>query len=126
MTFTVLSLAVRKAGTTHEEFREHYENNHMPLLKSIFGDAFPISHTRYYVKPDEQGNAVTFVGPQALNNVDCYGLLVFEDEAHFGRLMETMGVPENGKKVQEDDHKFLDHESYRVLPVTGPFATTKA
>lgn len=45
MAYTILIFAYRKPGTTPEQFRMHYENNHMPLVREIGGEHFPNSHT---------------------------------------------------------------------------------
>lgn len=41
MTFAVLIFAYRKPGTTPEQFRAHYEEKHVPLIKEISGEYVP-------------------------------------------------------------------------------------
>lgn len=53
MTYTVVALRRRKAGTTPAQFRAYYDNTHVPLLRSLAGALFPLSHTRHYVTRTE-------------------------------------------------------------------------
>jgi hypothetical protein len=38
----------RRSGITPHQFKEHFETVHIPLLKSVVGEDFPLSHTRHY------------------------------------------------------------------------------
>lgn len=49
MTYTVLALIFRKPSITPDQFRTHYDTVHVPLLKSLVGDTFPMTHTRNYI-----------------------------------------------------------------------------
>jgi hypothetical protein len=47
MVQTILIFAYRKLGTTPERFRDHYEGSHVPLIKEIAGEHFPLSLLKY-------------------------------------------------------------------------------
>jgi hypothetical protein len=49
MPFKIVGYLTRKPGMTPAEFRNYYENTHMPLLVSLTGAAFPKTHTRTYL-----------------------------------------------------------------------------
>lgn len=49
MTYTIVDLIRRKQDITPEQFRNYYNNVHVPLLKLLMGDTFPLTHTRHYV-----------------------------------------------------------------------------
>lgn len=49
MTYTLVALRRRREGTTPAQFRAYYDNTHVPLLRSLAGALFPLSHTRHYV-----------------------------------------------------------------------------
>ncbi|KAL9061584.1 MAG: hypothetical protein Q9162_000116 [Coniocarpon cinnabarinum] len=123
MVNTLTMMIARKPGLTFQQFQDHVENVHVPLLKSLAGDTFPIAHTRYYTQRNEKDEAVTFVGKPELVNFDCYAQLTFRDNQHQGNFFATMMAPETYAKLQEDDAKFSDGNAFRNLPVSGPFET---
>lgn len=49
MLYSIVAFFWRKPGLTPQEFRHHYETNHILLLLDLFGPAFPKSHTRFYL-----------------------------------------------------------------------------
>jgi hypothetical protein len=117
MVQSVLIFADRKPGTTPEQFQKHYEEKHMPLIKELAGDQFPLSHTRRYIQRTEgKGStehnagypATILVGEQADFDCDCCAELVF---AHLAALMtfkDTMAQPEKAARVAADEEHFLD------------------
>ncbi|KAL1629224.1 hypothetical protein SLS56_005447 [Neofusicoccum ribis] len=76
MPYTVLIFAYRKPGLTPEEFKNHYENVHVPLIKSIAGDKFPLSHPRSYINrtesKEDQGNSFPATVLAATQDDFCY------------------------------------------------------
>jgi hypothetical protein len=50
MVFSIIIFSYRKSGTTPEQFKTYYERSHIPLVRELAGDDFPLSHTRYYVQ----------------------------------------------------------------------------
>lgn len=57
MPFTIVLFAWRKPNTSPAEFKHHYETTHLPLLKSIAGERFPLTHTRHYIQRTSGDNA---------------------------------------------------------------------
>jgi len=105
MTFTILLYVYRKEGTTPSAFRTYYDNNHIPLAKSIFGPAFPITHTRRYVqRSDEDGNAAVLIGTQEDVPYDAVSELVFEDKEHFEKFMARFA--EEKERLEKDEANF--------------------
>ncbi|KAK7932722.1 hypothetical protein PG985_003434 [Apiospora marii] len=65
MTYTVVALRRRKEGTTPAQFRAYYDNTHVPLLRSLSGSLFPLSHTRHYVTRTQEATVVSAPKPPA-------------------------------------------------------------
>ncbi|KAF1972134.1 hypothetical protein BU23DRAFT_166488, partial [Bimuria novae-zelandiae CBS 107.79] len=67
MTFSLLLFITRKPTLTPAEFKAHWDNTHVELLKSIAGDKFPLTHTRRYIARTEDNgtwNAAVIAGTQ--------------------------------------------------------------
>jgi hypothetical protein len=114
MPLKVILFAHRKEGVTPTQFREHLEGAHMPLIKKIAGDLFPLSHLRRYpARPGEvDGNgawpAAMLVGDPATVPYDVMTEMTFADEAafraFFARYQEEVVV----KALSEDEKLFMD------------------
>lgn len=96
MTYSIIIFAYRKPGTTPEQFKKHYEESHIPLLREIAGETFPLSHTRRYIlraEGEAEGttrNATTpasvLMGSQADFDFDATAELIFKDAAEFQKF----------------------------------------
>lgn len=118
------------------EFRDHYENTHMPLLLSLMGSAFPTTHTRYYITrtPKDPSSsditnanhvATVYGGKPEDFDYDVYAELVFESiekwEAFAQRLGEIRAA-EDGI-FHADELAFLDVSKGKVVVVDNPAVT---
>lgn len=101
-----------------QQYKSHYENTHVPLLRQISGDTFPISHTRHYIprSPDKPNSAILLMG-QGDFDFDCMTEAVYADQEHLQRHMMEIGTPEKTKLREDDEEKFLDRGSIRILRV---------
>jgi len=134
MPLTAIIYATRKEGITPIEFKKHYEESHIPLLKSISGDLFPKSHTRFYVQrthtgdSDDKSNkaypATVLVGAQEAFDYDAYAELVFEDVQAFRQFMGCVRQPEAAKKIAEDEKHFLERSKMVAALVDDVKVTT--
>ncbi|KAF2759928.1 hypothetical protein EJ05DRAFT_499119 [Pseudovirgaria hyperparasitica] len=129
MTFTVLALENRNPSISFEEFQTHWDEKFLPFFKSIVGDTFPVSHTRYYVKQDvptgqnqqqdnqtsSVRNPMTFMGAPSECDFDCVVVLVFRDEEHFTLFRNRLG--DNVDKLAPEQEKFLIGSELRVFGV---------
>ncbi|KAI0116375.1 EthD domain-containing protein [Nemania sp. FL0031] len=136
MPYTGLVFASRKPGTTPEQFKTHYENSHIPLLRGIAGAAFPLSHTRRYLhrsdiksvantvrNPDSP--ATVILGKQDDFDYDVVAELTFEDEAAFKTYFGLMRQPENAAKITADEDKFLDKTELRAVILGDTIVTRR-
>ncbi|KAL4948678.1 EthD domain-containing protein [Aspergillus filifer] len=115
---------------TPAQFKTHYETVHMPLIKNLAGDLFPLSHRRLYLarpSPGEEGSypVAAVLGSQEDFPYDCITELTFPDEetmrTFFARRME----PGTKEIVEEDENKFLQAEKLKMV-VLGDVQETTA
>ncbi|KAI7774734.1 hypothetical protein LA080_007940 [Diaporthe eres] len=131
MTFSVLIFAYRKPGTTPEQFRAHYEGKHVPLVKEISGEHFPLSHTRRYIHrtegktEDTERNAnfpaTVLMGSQTDFDYDAFAELSFADANAFQAFFGLCQHPENAERIAADEEQFLDRSRSKlsfILPVS--------
>ena len=117
MSFRTLFFAYRKPGITPAEFKEHRENQHIPLIKSIAGAHFPLVHTRHYIHRAEGTGgglanldhpATILAGFQEDIDFDGVGELTFESEGAFKAFISVITQPDAAAKIAADEKKFLD------------------
>ncbi|KAK2604280.1 hypothetical protein N8I77_007224 [Diaporthe amygdali] len=135
MTYSVLIFAYRKPGTTPEQFRAHYEGKHMPLVKEIGGEHFPLSHTRRYIHrtegktEDTERNAnfpaTVLMGSQTDFDYDAIAELTFADASAFQTFFGLYQQPENAARIAADEEQFLDRPRMSVVVVGETLSTNK-
>lgn len=108
MTFTILMFMSRKPGTTIEQFKNHYEHNHIPLIKEALSDCLPLSHTRYYL--DEAAD------------YDCITKLDFRDGEHSAQFNNTFATSPRKAELEADQAAFVDGAKFKVLVVEEQIA----
>lgn len=118
MTFHVLMLVYRNPALTPNQFKHHYETIHIPLMKSLTGKLFPISHTRRYIEradSDQAYAASVLGGSQADFDFDCLSELKFETEKGFRTMSALLASPELNPQVGEDCAAFMDPAKTKVV-----------
>lgn len=100
----------RKAGTTIEQFRNHYENNHVPLIKEALSECLPVSHTRYYL--DESAE------------YDCITKLEFRDGEHSAQFNNAFAASPRRAELEADQAAFVDGEKMKVMVVEEEITLT--
>lgn len=119
MPHIVLLLVHRKSGLSTADFRHHYENVHVPLLKSLAGSLFPLSHTRQYTQTISEGRGA------ADNGIDCVTEMQFETASDFAKFSEFLASASVAPKVQEDCEAFMDSSKTTVLIREEAIRTSK-
>ncbi|RYO80920.1 hypothetical protein DL766_009164 [Monosporascus sp. MC13-8B] len=144
MTYTVVALIRRKEGIKPAEFRSHYDNVHVPLLKSLVGSTFLLSHTRNYVTRIPTGDPlnstdsqhdesaanldfapVLYEGQASDLNYDSLTVMVWEDKAAFDEFSRIVSTKEVFDKMSEDNKNFLDTTFRLVYAVEEPVITNR-
>lgn len=97
----------RKAGLTHEQFREHYEG-HAKLGQQYFGHLL-IGYTRNYVgqvrRSRSHGRA------DADWDYDCITEWTLASREALEEIYRILADPEIGQVFYEDEERFLDREA---------------
>ncbi len=102
----------RKAGLTHEQFRECYES-HARLGQDWFGHLL-VSYERNYV--GEVRRSRSHGREQADWEYDCITEWVLASEEALEKVYRILRDPEIGQIFYEDEERFLDREAlYSVV-----------
>ncbi|KAI1855420.1 hypothetical protein JX266_000285 [Neoarthrinium moseri] len=138
MTYNVLIFAYRKEGWTPEQFKDHYETKHLPLMQSIGGSLFPLAHTRRYLHREKTaaaegeptGNAyypaTVPMGSQSDFDYDAIAELEFEDADHFQRFSALLASPEFAPQVAADTTEFMAAEKTKVVIIGDVIRTQRS
>jgi hypothetical protein len=130
MTFRVLLFIYRKPGLSFEWFRSAYENVHVPLVRSMAGDLFPIQHTRRYISriaadtDSDETVAEVVSGEAGSVPYDAITEMVFNSRQHFQDFSAVLMTPENGKRVAQDCQAFLDLTKAYTMVVLADYVET--
>ncbi len=103
----------RKPGLTMAEFRYYYENNHVPLVTGLLSNW--CDYRRNY-RIEDSGYEAPHGDPTRTNDAvfDVMTEITYESEAKYQATMAALADPEVGKRVAEDEAKFMDRPSMRV------------
>ncbi len=106
----------------------------MPLLRSLTGSAFPLSHTRFYLERGTSSSsdssnashpATIYVGTPSDFEYDVLCELVFENTAAMESFYAKMREPDVAAKIAEDEEKFIDRREWTVAAVDEPMVTRR-
>ncbi|KAL5045998.1 hypothetical protein BDW71DRAFT_182594 [Aspergillus fruticulosus] len=130
MPFKALLYVTRKQGLTPSEFKTHYDTVHVPLIKSLAGDDFPICHRRLYLARPEPGEdnsypVVALAGSQEDFDYDCITEMTFADEAAFKKFFGRRMEPGTKEIIDADEEKFVDRTKFKVVVVGDVEETTR-
>lgn len=135
MTYNVLLFLTRSAKLNPEEFKEYYENTHVPLARSLLEDDWPSEFRRRYLariyrkgfgsaaNPDRPVLALR--GGTADLDCDCIADLIFRDERHFQRFYAGVYQKDNAALLARDEENFLMPGMTKIV-VVGETCTTDA
>lgn len=98
-------LAAKAPGITLEEFKSHWDNDHIKLLMEVCGDAYPKTFKHTYPEKFAGTNAYHFDG---------IGYVEFENKEAFLRLAAIAGKPENKARLDADEAIFLDKSKIQM------------
>ncbi|KAK4175368.1 EthD domain-containing protein [Triangularia setosa] len=112
--YSIIIFVNRKSNISPEQFKDHWENTHVPLLQSLAGPRFPLSHIRHYLARDSANSTYPLnllVGKPQDINFDAFAVVTFASEEAFRDFIPTMSLPE----VAEDEDRFTDREKMRAV-----------
>lgn len=136
MAYTIVAFIWRKPGLSPTEFKSHYETSHIPLLLSLTGPLFPLSHSRFYLgrnasdtSSSDTTNAnhqpTVFAGTPNDFDYDVLATLIFEDTIAFEAFHARLREPEVASKLAEDEERFMDRQKLKVAAVDQPLVSTR-
>lgn len=124
MVYSVIVLASRLPGVTHEEFKRRYEQ-HIPLAQKLSGDAMPLLHTRTYLQHDgPDDKPLLLAGNVEDTNYDCIIQMTFAEKDGFEKFSGALMTAEAGAKIEADEAGFWDRSKMKVI-VVGEVKETK-
>ncbi|EQB48897.1 HypE protein [Colletotrichum gloeosporioides Cg-14] len=119
MSYRMLIFLHRKEGLSHAEFKDHYENVHVPLTKELTGSLFPMLHSRRYIErsPDD-GKAMVLAGAKGEDEADAVVEVAFKDEAAAQAFFAATNSGEAMDRLKKDNEQFLNWEKLRILKIS--------
>jgi hypothetical protein len=108
--FTVLVFGTMAPHLTLTQYKNHYDNIHVPLVRNLTGENFPPLHTRYYV-----GGTPAFVNASAVVDWDSMAVMSFRDQAQAVGFMGVLGREDVKEIVSRDEEEFMGKEPRTVI-----------
>ncbi|OSS45709.1 hypothetical protein B5807_09622 [Epicoccum nigrum] len=108
--FNVLVFGTMAPHLTLTQYKHHYDNVHVPLVRNLTGANFPPLHTRYYV-----GGNPAFVNASAKVDWDSMAIMSFRDQAQAVGFMGVLGREEVAEVVRRDEEEFMAGEPRTVI-----------
>src|ERR1700731_1306740 len=116
----LIILLKRKPGVTPEEFRQYYENHHVPLVMRHTGH-FTQAYRRHYpslefARADSDRTSGDFrEAALTAPTLDCITEVAFADRSAADAMFAALAEPELRQIVAEDEARFIDRASMRVF-----------
>lgn len=107
-------------------FRTHYETVHLPLVRSLAGEAFPTHHKRIYTaraaEPPHEAQTLPLPGRDPAQSKrffdwDVVVEMSFETPEKMQEMLGAVMREDVAKKLREDEERFLDQGRAEVVIV---------
>lgn len=102
----LFAFLAKRSDMGQREFRDYYENNHVPLVCSLAGS--PLVYKRNYLR---RGDPLNLDGGGAIG-FDVVTEQVFADKAAFQDWIGKVMLPGNRERIRADEEQFIDHSHY--------------
>ena len=108
MTYTLLCFVQKAQHLSAEEFKNHYENVHVPLVKSLVKNPedLPLQYKRHY-----------FSAGETQKRYSALTTLEFRNEQAAQRFHTVLSQPGAKEKIDADSAAFCDMNQGAVIPV---------
>jgi hypothetical protein len=128
--FKVIMLLKKRADITREEFIEHYDNVHVPLMHGLLPQGAAV-HRRNFVVPEQAAPAGAQVDAAIESECDAIVEVFYEDLDTAQRAMRCLADPRVRSLMEQDENRFIlpgsirryvvdVHETiFRPLPAKG-------
>lgn len=136
MTYTIILFVTRKPDLSPDEFRDHYENVHIPLAHRLCADNWPFKFTRRYLaritrkgfggpaNPDRP--PLLLRGDAQDIDYDCVSEMTFESENAFHAFYKRVYERDVAAKLAADETNFLHQGKTRIVVVGETISTEHA
>jgi uncharacterized protein (TIGR02118 family) len=110
-------LLKRKQGLTPEQFMHHYENNHVPLVRTLLPSIG--KYVRNYLSDTslsagrQEGGTTAAPTPY----FDVITELWFDDSRAYDRFIADLNDAQISRRLQEDEERFLDRSIVQTFSV---------
>ncbi|EQB00049.1 uncharacterized protein (TIGR02118 family) [Sphingobium wenxiniae] len=104
----------RKNDLTVDQFIDHYENRHVPLVREVLPTIG--RYVRNYLDHTSV-SAGRQEGDAPTPYFDVITELWFEDDAAYQAFVAALSDPEVSRRLQEDEERFLDRSIVQTYPV---------
>jgi len=103
----------RRPGMTMAEFKAYYEERHVPLVTGLLANW--CDYRRNYRLEDAEHRAPHGdPGRKSEPLFDVMTEITYESEDLYLKTMSLLADPEIGRRVAEDEERFMDRASMRV------------
>ena len=115
--FSNFALVARKPGVSFEDFKNYYENHHIPMfMKLVDGEKHISKYTRHYFQrdgkdtPSSEGYEFDSAGTW---DFDVLTHVVYKSKAAFDEMWEKFKEVQH--VISEDEKTFLDQKKMKVF-----------
>jgi hypothetical protein len=115
--FKILAFLKKKKDLSHEQFKDYYENKHVPLILSLTHT--PLVYKRNYLQPGD-----AFGLPGADIKFDVVTEQVFASREDLQNWLKKLSAPDIAKIVRTDEEQFLDHSHYFAYVIDEQASST--
>lgn len=115
MTVKLVTLIRRRADLTSAEFRDYYENVHVPLITRLL--PFWADYRRNFLEDAPQQAGHQAGGRPAERPFDVITELTYADDAMRSRVTDALSDPRIGGIIAEDEARFMDRASMQTFVV---------
>ena len=112
-----IALLERKPELSREDFIAYYENNHVPLIRSLLPGI--CGYRRNFIEPE---GAFVSAGAAA-RDFDVITELWFADRAAYDAAMTRHAQPQVAAAIAADEENFLDRAKTRMFVVDERIST---
>ena len=112
----LVALICKKSSITQGDFKSYYENNHVPLIESLFPSLSGYKRT-YLLESNMLNDALPLESEGIKSQYDVITELTFDDEEALNEFFERGANEEVVQAIREDEANFLNGEQtimYRV------------
>jgi hypothetical protein len=110
-------LLKRKKELTREQFIQHYENNHVPLVRELLPTIGKYVRNYLSERSVSAGRQEAAVGSAPAPYFDVITELWFGDQGAYDRFIADLNDPSTSKRLQEDEERFLDRSIVQTFSV---------